>query len=58
MQQISSEALREVETALQRYEAEVRQSGVAKTTEHTYFLHANNFVRWLKGDFTPGRTLR
>lgn len=58
MQQISTEALREVETALRRYETEVRQSGVAMNTANTYLLHANNFVRWLKGDFTPGRTLR
>ena len=57
MERIPAEAIREVEWALHRYEEEVRAAGLARSTEDSYLLHAQNFVRWLKGEFTPGATL-
>jgi hypothetical protein len=38
----------------QEYEQEVETANLARTTKNTYLLHANNFVRWLAGEFTPG----
>lgn len=55
MSQIPAESLRQVIAALKRYEREVEQSKLSPTTKRTYILHATNFVRWLKGEFTPGR---
>ena len=57
MQQITAEAMNEVEAALKRYEQDVKVAGLAPSTEATYLLHAQNFVRWLKGDFVPGAKL-
>lgn len=57
MSQIPLESLRHVIEALKRYEREVEQSKLKPSTKRTYILHANNFVRWLKGDFTPGGTI-
>lgn len=58
MQQITSEAMNEVEAAIKRYEDDVKVARLAPSTEATYLLHAQNFVRWLKGEFVPGAKLR
>lgn len=58
MLEISESALREVEEALERYKVEVRESGVAPNTEQTYIPNAEQFVRWLKGEFQPGSQVR
>jgi hypothetical protein len=55
MRQIPAEALHQVTEALKRYEREVEQSKLRPSTKRTYIVHANNFVRWLKGEFAPGR---
>jgi hypothetical protein len=55
--QVRDETLRDVEQALRRYEQEVAAAGLKPSSAHTYILHARSFVRWLKGDFTPGATL-
>lgn len=55
--QIRAEALREVEEALERYEAEVQASRLSASAKETYLGHTRHFVRWLKGDFVPGGTL-
>ncbi len=52
--QLSPESLNELGEALLRYEEEVNGSKLHKTTKRTYCLHAQNFVRWLAGDFEPG----
>ena len=57
MPQINVDALRQVQEALDRYEAEVNESLLARTTKDTYLTHARNFVRWLDDDFEPGGTL-
>ena len=46
-----------VEHALREYETEVDASKLRPNARYTYLLHARNFVRWLRGDFTPGGTL-
>ena len=46
-----------VEHALREYEKEVDASKLRPGTKYTYKRHANTFVRWLHGDFTPGGTL-
>jgi hypothetical protein len=55
MAEVSPAAIREIEAALARYEREVRAAGLAPDTVKTYLQHAKQFVRWLNGDFTPGR---
>lgn len=57
MMQMSPQALREVEQALERYEREVAATPLSPSTQHTYIHHASSFVRWLKGEFTPSGSL-
>ncbi|MFO0858382.1 MAG: hypothetical protein U0640_13620 [Phycisphaerales bacterium] len=55
---IKREALDEVERALEQYRellATLEAEGTLKpSAAHTYILHADHFVRWLKDDFEPG----
>jgi hypothetical protein len=51
---ISTEALREVEDALKVYVDEVIEADLTDSTKDTYTAHPMRFVRWLRGDFTPG----
>lgn len=55
MAKLSAAALREIEAALAQYEEQVRSTHLAPDTVKTYVLHARNFVRWLNGEFVPGR---
>lgn len=55
---LSAFSMKEVEAALEKYHAVVHAAKMAKTTEKTYLLHADNFVRWLKGEFEPGKNKR
>jgi len=48
---VSRKCLAEMETALGRYEEEVEGTRLARNPKHTYLLHAENFVRWLRDDF-------
>jgi hypothetical protein len=54
MPRIPTEVLKEIEAALDRYEADVQAAPLTPATRKTYLLHARNFVRWLGDDFTPG----
>ena len=56
MPEIKPEALREVKSAFERYEAQVEASNIFQLTKLTYIRYAKNFVHWLEGDFTPGGT--
>ena len=58
MAKISQQALQQIEQALEQYVEEVKEAGLALNTETTYLLHSNNFVRWLKDDFSPGDRLK
>jgi hypothetical protein len=51
---VSSEALQEIEAALREYEEEVESSNMSPAMQHTYLLHSEKIVRWLKGEFVPG----
>jgi len=52
--QLSSSALSEVQTALKAYYDAVETSDLSQSSQATYIDMANNFVRWLSGDFNPG----
>jgi hypothetical protein len=52
--QISPSALSEVQTALKAYYDAVENSDLTQSSQATYIDMANNFVRWLSGDFSPG----
>ena len=58
MPKVSVEDLKEVKDALRRYEAEVDDSLLRRSTKDTCLLHARHFVRWLDNDFEPGASLR
>gem|GEM_PF-2680771 len=52
---VRPETLDEVRAAFERYRAEVMSASLADSSRRTYLVHAENFVRWLGGDFQPGR---
>jgi hypothetical protein len=52
--QLSTTSLLEVETALKAYYAAVETSDLTQSSQATYIDMANNFVRWLRGNFSPG----
>ena len=54
MPEISPEALREVTQALEKYRQAVEDSQLQPNSQRTRYWQANAFVRWLKGEFTPG----
>ncbi len=45
---------KQVKKALESYRKEVHEAPLADNTKKTYLLHAENFVRWLDGNFEPG----
>ena len=51
---LDDECLKRVEKLLEVYHLEVEESDLAPDTKRTYLRHAETFVRWLAGDFTPG----
>ena len=50
----SASALASVRGLLETYREEVEATAMTETSKKTYLLHAENFVRWREGDFTPG----
>ena len=57
---ISDACLRQVEELLAQYieECQSKNSGLTESAALTYGGGANNFVRWIRGDFEPGGTLK
>lgn len=51
---IDPEVAVQVREYLVLYLDDVRQAPLAPSTKRTYSLHAENFVRWIEGDFEPG----
>ncbi len=45
---------KQVTEALEVYRTEVEDAPLTRSTKDTYLLHAENFVRWLHGNFEPG----
>ncbi|WP_315795303.1 hypothetical protein [Paenibacillus sp. BIC5C1] len=55
---VSPELLKQLNEMLDAYTQDVKNSGLKPSTEKTYLLHANHFVRWCNGDFVPGARLK
>ena len=51
---VTEAALSEIETALKGYYTAVKASDLALSSQIEYIDKANNFVRWLRGEFVPG----
>jgi len=55
---ISKEFLQQLDELYQEYEKEVKAKSkegyLADNTVRTYLLHSGNFVKWCRGDFSPG----
>ena len=51
---LSATAMAELEAAWQEYRATVAASDLSESSQATYIDMANNFLRWLRGDFDPG----
>ena len=45
------------QSALSAYRFEVESSDMTYAAKETYLLHAEQFVRWMEGDFKPGNRL-
>ena len=43
-----------IERAFGQYVTEVLDSGLTETSQRAYISHAESFVRWLDGKFSPG----
>jgi hypothetical protein len=43
---------------LDEYKAEVENSPLSESSKTDYVAFAEQFVRWIDGDFIPGGTLR
>jgi Sigma-70 factor, region 1.1 len=54
---ISTATLFEVQAALRSYCASVETSDLSESSQAIYINGADNFVRWLKGDFDPDSRL-
>ena len=54
----SKDYLIEIERLFDLYQSEVEdqeKKGILRNSAaNTYLLHSRNFVRWCKGEFTPG----
>lgn len=54
----SKDNLQQIEKLYNLYENEIeilRERGIImENTSKTYLLHSYNFVRWCRGEFTPG----
>lgn len=54
----NKDILQEIERLYDLYQEEVetltKKGIIMENTSKTYLLHSYNFVRWCKGEFTPG----
>jgi hypothetical protein len=51
---ISTSAMEEVQSALNDYWTELDASDLSEASKGIYMANADNFVRWMLNDFTPG----
>jgi hypothetical protein len=51
---ISASAMAEVQSALNDYWVELDASDLSEASKGIYMANADNFVRWMRNDFTPG----
>ena len=52
---IGQGTLEVLKEALSDYVAEVEDSNRGRVSKESYIYHAEAFMRWLDGDFDPGR---
>ena len=52
---IDREVLDVIKEALEAYTAEVGDTDRGPASKESYMYHAEAFVRWLDGDFEPGK---
>ncbi|MGI2336112.1 MAG: hypothetical protein ACRKGH_05655 [Dehalogenimonas sp.] len=52
---IGTKAMDEVKRALQEYRETCWTNLGTDISRETYFRYAERFVRWMDGDFTPGK---
>jgi hypothetical protein len=45
----------ELKASLEEFERELRGAGLSENTVHTYVDRAERFLRYLAGDYRPGR---
>lgn len=55
---VSPELLKQLNELLDTYTQDVKSAGLEPSTEKTYLLHADHFVRWCNGEFVPGARLK
>lgn len=55
---VTPSALVEIESALKQYCNAVLASDLSLGSQAIYVDHADNFVRWIKGEFEPGALAR
>ncbi|MCY4527808.1 MAG: hypothetical protein OXD46_02100 [Chloroflexi bacterium] len=55
MQKTDERTLREIERLFKQYEAELRTSDLSGRSKRNYREAAHYFVRWIRGDYNPGR---
>jgi Flp pilus assembly protein TadB len=48
----------ELDSALRRFERELRDAGIEEPAVRTYVTRSESFVRWLEGDWRPGAGVR
>ncbi len=51
---VSPSAMAEVQSALNDYWADLDASDLSEASKGIYMANADNFVRWMRNDFTPG----
>jgi hypothetical protein len=56
-QTISSRLIDKIYELLTEYATEVNASNLSPSSKTDYVLFADQFVRWIDNDFTPGGTL-
>lgn len=47
-----------IKSVLDEYRQEVNATDMVPSAKETYIRHAEHFVRWMDGDFTPGARTR
>jgi len=54
---LSPSVLSEVEAAFKEYGDAVLASDLSADSQGTYLVHAASFIRWLKGEFNPVKSV-
>ena len=55
---VSAATLGAIEREVERYAEAVRASNLTRKSKHTYTQNMARFVRWLRGEYTPGSSVQ